>query len=73
MVCPSMSLLKLMISCKVFVVLKNGSRMEKCFVDFSNILTSDTSYERESHAIDKGTVTKLLKSMDTEYDRNDCN
>lgn len=58
------------ISCKVFVVLKNGSGMEKFLVDFTNVLTSDTSYEREGHPIDKDTLTILLKSMDTEYDRN---
>ena len=59
------------ISCNVFVVLKNGSGMEKFLVNFINVLTSDTSYEREGHAIDKDTLAILLKSMDTEYDRND--
>lgn len=38
------------ISCKVFVVLKNGSGMEKFLVDFTNVLTSDMSYGREGHA-----------------------
>ena len=33
-------------------------------------MTSDPSYEREGHVIDKDTLTILLKSMDTEYDRN---
>ena len=58
------------ISCKVFVVLKNGSGMEKFLVDFTSVLTSDTSYEREGHVIDKDTLTILLKRTDTEYDRN---
>ena len=44
--------------------------MEKFLVDFTNVLTSDNSYEREGHAIDKDTLTILLKSMDTEYDRS---
>ena len=57
------------ISCKVFVVLKNGSGMVKFLVDYTTVLTSDTSYEREGHVIDN-TLTILLKSMDTEYDRN---
>ena len=39
------------ISYKVFVVLKNDSGMEKFLVDFTNVLTSDKSYEREGHAI----------------------
>ena len=58
------------ILCKVFVVLKNGTGMEKFLVDFTNVLTSGRSYEREGHAIDKDTLTILLKSMDTEYYRN---
>lgn len=44
--------------------------LRKFLVDFTNTLTSDTSYEREGQAIDKDTLTILLKSVDTEYDRN---
>jgi len=48
MVCPSV--ITEPISCMVFVVLKNGSDMEKLLVDFTIVLTSDMSYEREGHA-----------------------
>ena len=58
------------ISCKVFVILKNGGGMEKFFVDFTSAPISDKNYDEEEYVIDIYTLTKLLKSMDTEYDRN---
>ena len=44
--------------------------MEKFFVDFTSAPISDKNYDEEEYVIDIYTLTKLLKSMDTEYDRN---
>ena len=37
------------ISCKVFVILKNGGGMEKFFVDFTSAPISDKNYDEEEY------------------------
>lgn len=58
------------ITCKAFVVLKNNPSMEKFLVDFTNTMIDQDSSEGKGLGIDCDSLALLMKSMDTEYDRN---
>ena len=57
---------------ETFVLLKESSKMEKFLVDFTNTQGEEREAREGTglHGIDYDTVNLLLKSMDTEYDKN---
>jgi hypothetical protein len=58
------------ITCNMFVVSKNNTNMWKFLVDFTDTIGEEASKSCEGLAIDSDTMTILLKSMDSEYDKN---
>ena len=57
---------------ETFVLLKESLKMEKFLVDFTNTHGEEREAREGTglHGIDYDTVNLLLKSMDTEYDKN---
>ena len=61
------------VTCKVFIVLQENPELESFFIEFCAGIFDEDAYEndiKELHSIDRSTVNLLLKSMDTEFDRN---
>jgi hypothetical protein len=59
---------------KVFIVLKENTEMEAFLVELFSGMFEEEGYENDMkkglHTLDRSTVQLLLKSMDTEFDKN---